>query len=68
MKQKYGYGYGSLDPYMVDTALIESDRFKGLKCNDIMIVRDIYKEWWDSLKDDDWQSKNPLEETSYRWF
>ena len=63
-----GYGYGSLDPYMIDTSLIDSERFKGLRCNDILIVRDIYKEWWDTLKDDVWQSKDPLEETSYRWF
>ena len=63
-----GSGYGSLDPFLINTALIESERFKGLKCNDILIVRDIYKEWWDSLKDDDLQYKNPLESTSYRWF
>ena len=63
-----GYGYGSLDPYIIDTALTESERYRGLKCNDILKVRDIYKEWWDSLQDDDWQSRNPLTGTSWRWF
>jgi hypothetical protein len=63
-----GYGYGSLDPFLIDTALTESERFKGLKCIEILIVRDIYKDWWDNFKDDEWQDKNPLEETSYRWF
>lgn len=63
-----GYGYGSLDPWLIDTALAESGRFKGLKCNDILIVRDIYEEWWDNLEDTDWQFKDPLEGTSYRWF
>jgi hypothetical protein len=63
-----GYGYGSLDPFLIDTALTESERLKGLKCIEILIVRDIYKNWWNNFKDNDWKDKNPLEETSYRWF
>ena len=63
-----GYGYGSLDPFLINTSLIESERIKGLKCKDILIVRDIYKEWWVNYKDNDWQFKNPLVGTSYRWF
>jgi hypothetical protein len=63
-----GYGYGSLDPFLIDTALTESERFKGLKCIEILIVRDIYKDWWNKFKDNDWKDINPLGETSYRWF
>ena len=63
-----GYGYGSLDPFLIDTALTESERFKGLKCTEILIVRDIYKDWWNNFKDNDWKDINPLGETSYRWF
>jgi len=63
-----GYGYGSLDPFLIDTALAESLRYKGLKSYEILIVRDIYKNWWNNFKDIDWNVKNPLEGTSYRWF
>lgn len=63
-----GYGYGSLDPFLIDTALAESERYKGLNGDEILIVRDIYKNWWDNYKDGDWNDTNPLEETSYRWF
>ena len=63
-----GYGYGSLDPFLIDTSMSESERFKGLKCIEILIVRDIYKDWWNNFKDNDWKDINPLEETSYRWF
>jgi hypothetical protein len=63
-----GYGYGSLDPFLIDTALTESERLKGLKCIEILIVRDIYKDWWNNFKDNDWEDINPLGETSYRWF
>jgi len=63
-----GYGYGSLDPFLIDTALTESERFKGLKCTEILIVRDIYKDWWNNFQDNDWKDINPLGETSYRWF
>jgi len=60
-----GNRYGSLDPFLIDTALTESVRYRGLKGDEILVVRDIYKDWWDNNKDMD---KNPLEETSYRWF
>ena len=63
-----GYGYGSLDPFLIDTSKAESERLKGLKCIEILIVRDIYKDWWNNYKDNDWKGKNPLGETSYRWF
>jgi hypothetical protein len=63
-----GYGYGSLDPFLIDTTMAENERFKGLKSNEILIVRDIYKNWWNNYKDNDWKDINPLGETSYRWF
>lgn len=61
-----GIGYGSLDPYLIDTTFTE--RYKGLKGNEILIVRDFYKDWWNNFKDKDWKDKNPLEGTSYQWF
>jgi hypothetical protein len=63
-----GSGFGSLDPYMIDTTLIESERYKGIGGAEILIVRDVYKNWWKNFKDKDWKNKNPLKETSYRWF
>ena len=63
-----GAGYGSLDPFLIDTTKNESERYKGLNGNEILIVRDFYKDWWNNLKDKDWENKNPLEGTSYRWF
>jgi len=63
-----GYGYGSLDPFLIDTSKAESERLKGLKCIEILIVRDIYKDWWNNFKDNDWKDINPLGETSYKWF
>ena len=63
-----GYGYGSLDPFLIDIALSEIERYKGLKGDEILIVRNIYKNWWDIYKDGDWNDTNPLEGTSYRWF
>jgi len=63
-----GYGYGSLDPFIIDTALNENERCRGISCKEILLVRDRYKEWWVEYKDGDWQFENPLEDTSYRWF
>jgi hypothetical protein len=63
-----GSGYGSLDPFLIDTTKNESERYKGLNGNEILIVRDFYKEWWINFKDKDWENKNPLEGSSYRWF
>lgn len=61
-------GYGSLDPYLINTSLTESERYKGLEGSEILIVRAIYKDWWDTLKEDNWKDKNPLEGTLYGWF
>ena len=63
-----GYGYGSLDPFLIDTSLDESERYKGLTSNEILLVWGIYKQWWLDYEDNEWQDKNPLEETSYTWF
>jgi hypothetical protein len=61
-----GNGFGSLDPYLIDTTLI--DKFKGLKGSEILIVSDSFKFWWSNSKDSDWKEKNPLDGTPYRWF
>lgn len=63
-----GTKFGSLDPYLVDTSRTESERNKGLNGEEILIVRGIYEDWWNTYKNADWESKNPLEETSYSWF
>lgn len=62
------FGYGSLDPYLIDTSLIESERYKGLKGDEIVTIREIYKDWWNNVKDKDWKQVNPLENTSYVWY
>lgn len=63
-----GRGYGSLTPYLLDTALIESERYQGINGDDVLIVRDIYEDWWNNFKDKDWKNKDPLENTSFTWF
>lgn len=63
-----GHGFGSLDPFLIDTALPESVRYKGIKGDEVLIIKDVYKNWWNNFKDDDWKNKNPLDNTSYRWF
>lgn len=40
-----GYGYGSLDPFLIDTGLAESERYKGLNGDEILIVRVLYNQW-----------------------
>ncbi len=61
-----GNRYGSLDPYLID--IQAEDRNKGLKGVEILIVRNLYNDWWIAFKDKDWKNKNPLESTSFRWF
>jgi hypothetical protein len=63
-----GNGYGSLDPYLIDTSLDEIERSKGLKGIDIQLVSGIYEDWWNVYKDNDWKSKYPLEGSPYSWF
>ena len=63
-----GYGYGSLDPFLIDTARTASKRYEGLTGAEIILVRDLYLDWWDDCKNSDWQNQNPLGKTSYRWF
>ncbi len=59
-------GYGSLDPYLIDTTSIE--RNSGLDGSQVLIARDYYKNWWNAYQNKDWKEKNPLEGTSFRWF
>jgi hypothetical protein len=59
-------GYGSLDPYLIDTTSTEAN--KGLKGSEILTVRGSYQVWWSNFKDGNWKEENPLEVTPYRWF
>ncbi len=61
-----GSGYGSLNPVLYDTTLI--DNYKGLKGFEILMVRDIYQVWWSNYEKSDWKEKNPLHGTPYKWF
>lgn len=61
-----GSGFGSLDPYLIDTTLIE--KYKGLKGSGILIIRGSFQVWWNNSKDSDWKEQNPLNGTPYRWF
>ena len=63
-----GSGYGSLDPYLIDAALDANERQMGLKGTEILIIKDLYKDWWNNFKEKDWKNKSPLEGTSYVWF
>lgn len=63
-----GSGHGSLDPFLIDTEKDESIRYMGLKNIEIIIVREIYQDWWNNYMDKDWKNENPLEGLSYRWF
>lgn len=63
-----GTGYGSLDPYLIDNAKDEAIRYKGLSGKEILEARDLYQTWWNTNKDGDWESVNPLGDSSVRWF
>jgi len=61
-----GSGYGSLDTYLVDTT--KDIPFEGLNAEEILMVRDLYQDWWTNYKVKNWQNTNPLEGKPYRWF
>jgi hypothetical protein len=61
-------GFGSLDPYLIDMALSDGERPRGITSSQILIVKEIYNDWWSSFKDKDWKNANPLSNTSYAWF
>ena len=63
-----GGGYGSLDPYLIDNSKDETIRYKGLSGQEILDVRDMYESWWSANKDGDWESVDPLGDSSLRWF
>ena len=62
------FGYGSLAPYLVDTSKTENVRYDGLNCDEILIVRDNYLDWWNNNKNKNWKEIYPLKETNYIWF
>ncbi len=63
-----GYGYGSLDPILMDTTKTIPERFKGLTGAGILTVRDLYSDWWSLNKKSNWQNINPLNQSPYRWY
>ncbi len=63
-----GTGFGSLDPFLIDNSRDEVTRYKGLTGEEILGVRDLYDSWWNAHNDGDWESVDPLGDSSYRWF
>jgi hypothetical protein len=61
-----GSGFGSLDPYLIDTTSLEES--KGLNGQEILIVRDSYQGWWNNFRDSVWKEMDPLDGTPYKWF
>lgn len=61
-------GHGSLDPYLIDTSLDDYEKYKGLTGDEILVVRELYVDWWSSYRNSDWKARNPLEGSSYKWF
>jgi hypothetical protein len=61
-----GTGYGSLDPYLLDTT--KDSPNKGVTGKEVLIVRDLYQTWWTSYKNKNWKDRNSLEGQPYRWF
>lgn len=59
-----GTGYGSLDPYLIDTT--KAFPYKGVSGKEILIVRDFYQDWWSNFKEK--KDANLLEGKPYRWF
>lgn len=60
-----GTGYGSLDPYLIDTT--SAIKYSGLKGSEVLIVRDLYQNWWRSYRTGDWKNMNPLQASKFRW-
>jgi hypothetical protein len=63
-----GYGFGSLDPYLIDTAKPLPERYNGLSGAEILSVWNLYSDWWRTYEDSEWQDQNPLENSTFRWF
>jgi hypothetical protein len=61
-----GTGFGSLDPYLVRAEWPDNQEL--VKGTEILIVRQLYQDWWSTYKNGDWKSINPLEGADYRWF
>ena len=57
-------GFGSLNPILIETT---DDQFKSLNGIEILIVRDLYQDWWTNYKNQNWKEKNPLERKPYLW-
>ncbi len=60
--------YSSLDPFLIDTSKIDSQKYKGITTNEVLLIQEIYKQWWNENKNKEKIIVNPLENTSYRWY
>lgn len=60
-----GSRYGSLIPCLTNSS--SNQPYKGLTGPEILEVSELYKNWWSSNWNDEWQDKNPLEGTLFRW-
>lgn len=63
-----GMGYGSLDPYLINYAKDEKERYNGVNGNEVLKVREFYKGWWDEYQTSNWKDIDPLEGKTYNWF
>jgi hypothetical protein len=61
-----GNGYGSLDPFLIDSS--KAVPTTGLNGKEILLVRNLYQEWWNDNKNQNWRNTDPLDGKPYRWF
>jgi hypothetical protein len=60
-----GRTFPSLAPYLV--VIHPEYNVSGLNGNEILSVWELYNTWWETYKNDDWNSHDPLAGTKYRW-
>lgn len=60
--------YPSLDPFLIDDSKHDSQKYKGITTKEILIIHEIYKQWWNENKNKEKITVNPLENTSFRWY
>lgn len=60
--------YPSLDPFLIDTSRDDTERYKGLTTHEILMIQEIYTQWWNKNKHEERITEKPLENTSFRWF
>ncbi len=60
-----GTGYGSLVPYLIETSSKENPKI--LSGAEILVVRDLYLDWWSKYTFGNWKDISPLEGSPYKW-